>query len=286
MRTFGTHGPVNPKDNYIVTRSQETEDFIQRIKNGKYIVIFAPRQTGKTTFFQQALNTLTTQEHAYFPIQLNVETYEDLAGSDFYSGFSEDVHESIDNVFEQRECVPPTALTQFLENTKLTNAVTTRRFFRQLGKLLTPQQVVLIIDEFDGIPQDAVQGFLHALRHIYIAGKPRCPHSVGIVGVRNIRQRNYATSISPFNIQDEFVLPNFTLEQVRELLGQYTDAVGQTFAPEVLEMLHKQTAGQPFLVNRAAQILTEEMDVPKLSQLRCSISQKHIRNSFSKKTPI
>ena len=78
MRTFGTHGPVNPKDNYIVTRSQETDDFIRRIKNGKYIVIFAPRQTGKTTFFQQALDTLTTQEHNYFPIQLNVETYEDL----------------------------------------------------------------------------------------------------------------------------------------------------------------------------------------------------------------
>ena len=184
-------------------------------------------------------------------------------GSDFYNGFPEDVHEAIDNVFHQRNSTPPAALTQFLENTKLTNAVATRRFFTQLGKLLAPQHVVLIIDEFDGIPQDAVQGFLHALRHIYVAGKPRCPHSIGIIGVKNIRQRNYDTSISPFNIQDEFVLPNFTLEQVRELLMQYTDEVGQTFAPEVVETLHKQTAGQPFLVNRAAQILTEELDIPK-----------------------
>ena len=84
MRTFGTHGPVNPKENYIVKRSQDTEDFIQRIKNGKYIVIFAPRQTGKTTFFQQAVDTLTTKEDLYFPIQLNVETYANLTGSDFY----------------------------------------------------------------------------------------------------------------------------------------------------------------------------------------------------------
>ena len=267
MRTFGTHGPVNPKDNYIVTRSQETDDLIRRIKNGKYIVIFAPRQTGKTTFFQQALDTLTTQEHNYFPIQLNVETYENLTGPDFYNGFPEDVHEAIDNVFHQRNSTPPAALTQFLENTKLTNAVATRRFFTQLGKLLAPQHVVLIIDEFDGIPQDAVQGFLHALRHIYVAGKPRCPHSIGIIGVKNIRQRNYDTSISPFNIQDEFVLPNFTLEQVRELLMQYTDEVGQTFAPEVVETLHKQTAGQPFLVNRLTQILTEEMDIPKTEML-------------------
>ena len=64
-------------------------------------------------------------------------------------------------------------------------------------------------------------------------------------------------------IQDEFQLPNFTLEQVQELLGQYTDEVGQPFVPEVITSIHKQTAGQPVLVNRFAQILTEELEVPK-----------------------
>ena len=105
--------------------------------------------------------------------------------------------------------------------------------------------------------------FLHTLRHIYIAGKPRCPHSIGIIGVKSIAQLNYDRSISPFNIQDEFHLPNFTHEQVCELLGQYTEEVGQAFVPEVIAAIHKQTAGQPVLVNRFAQILTEELDIPK-----------------------
>ena len=48
------------------------------------------------------------------------------------------------------------------------------------------------------------------------------------------------------------------MEEVRELLGQYTDEVGQAFTPEVIASIHKQTAGQPVLVNRLAQILTEE----------------------------
>ena len=56
-------------------------------------------------------------------------------------------------------------------------------------------------------------------------------------------------------------MPNFTLEQVRELLLQYTDEVGQPFVPAVIESIHKQTAGQPVLVNRIAQILTEEMNI-------------------------
>ncbi len=58
-------------------------------------------------------------------------------------------------------------------------------------------------------------------------------------------------------------LPNFTLEQVQDLIEQYTEEVGQPFAPEVIESIHKQTAGQPVLVNRFAQILTEELDIPK-----------------------
>ena len=70
-----------------------------------------------------------------------------------------------------------------------------------------------------------------------------------------------------YNIQDEFHLPNFTLAQVHELLEQYTEEVGQAFAPEIITAIHKQTAGQPFLVNRYAQILTEEMGVPKLETI-------------------
>ena len=55
---------------------------------------------------------------------------------------------------------------------------------------------------------------------------------------------------------------------MRELLSQYTDEVGQAFAPEVIDLLHKQTAGQPFLVNRCAQILTAELDIPKTDTIQ------------------
>ena len=54
---------------------------------------------------------------------------------------------------------------------------------------------------------------------------------------------------------------------MNELLGQYTDEVGQTFASEVVESIHKQTAGQPVLVNRFAQILTDEMGIPKTESI-------------------
>ena len=47
MRRFGKQGPVHPEKNYIVNRSAGLDDFIERVKDGRYIVIFAPRQTGQ-----------------------------------------------------------------------------------------------------------------------------------------------------------------------------------------------------------------------------------------------
>ncbi len=263
MRCFETRGPVNPQKNYIVSRAEETADFIDRIKMGRYIVLFAPRQTGKTTFFKAALNTLATEDPNYFPIQLNFDTYADLSMPEFYSGLYEDLRDEIDNIFQRRNGNPSDELTELLEKTELTNALSMRRFFSRFIQFLNNERVLLFIDEFDGIPKDAVSGFLNSLRHIYLSDDLHCPYSVGIVGVKSIAQLNYDRSISPFNIQDDFSLQNFSLEQVSELLSQYTEETGQHFAPEVIEMMHKQTGGQPFLVNRFAQILTEELDIPK-----------------------
>ena len=268
MRRFWTQGPVNAQEHYVVSRSDEIADFIKRVDEGRYVVLFAPRQTGKTTFFQDALaaiiaDSITEQTADYFPIQLNFDVYKNTSVTDFYGNLYHDICEEIENLFQRRGGPPPEALSRLLADTQLTNPHAMRRFFRHLDRLITPQKFVLIIDEFDGIPQAALSDFLHTLRHIYIAGKPRCPHSVGIIGVKSIAQLNYDRSISPFNIQDEFHLPSFTLEQVQELLGQYTEEVGQAFVPEVMASIHKQTAGQPVLVNRFAQILTEELDIPK-----------------------
>ena len=279
MKTFGTYGPVNPEENYVVSRTTELADFIKRVKLGRYIVIFAPRQTGKTTFFQWALDTLAADTgETYFPIELNFEVYENYTPSDFYVSLYEEIYEEIQRVFEARDIVPSEDLTQFLQNTKLTDHVAMMRFFQRFGAFLGDEKLVLIIDEFDGIPHDAVRGFLHALRNIYVHRSMRqCPYSVGIVGVKSIAQLNLDRSISPFNIQDEFELPNFTLEQVQELLGQYTNEVGQIFAPEVVENIHRQTAGQPFLVNRFAQMLTEEMDIPKTE----TIAMTHFSKAYA-----
>ena len=268
MRRFGTQGPVNPEQHYVVSRAEELAEFIKRVKEGRYIVIFAPRQTGKTTFFYAAMDILAVEEPTYIPIHLDFEAYKNLTPSDFYSNLTEDIREEIENLYHKRGETLSKALSHFLENIALTDNMSMLRSFRALARVVENQRVVVFIDEFDGIPPTVLSDFLYALRRIYISRNSlRCPYSLGIVGVKSIAQLNYDRSVSPFNIHDDFSLPNFTLDQVRELLGQYTDETGQVFASEVIESIHKQAGGQPFLVNRFAQILTEEMEIPKTEPL-------------------
>ena len=287
MRSFCTTGRVRPEQHYIVPRTEDIADFMLRVKGGKYIVLFAPRQTGKTTFFRLALAALAVKDPTYFPIQLDFQTMRNAAPVTFYEQLYYQINRQIKSVFQKRGAVPSEALTQFLENTTLTDHFSMETFFENLkgfldtdfrNQRLASTKVVLLIDEFDGIPKTVVSDFLYSLRQIYLSDELHCPHSVGIVGVKSIAQLDYDRSVSPFNIQDEFRLPNFTLEQVQELLGQYTDEVGQAFAPEVVESIHKQTAGQPVLVNRFAQILTEELDIPKTETITADhFLQAHTR---------
>lgn len=278
MRWFETRGPIYPEDNYFVSRTEEVKDFADRLEKGRYIVLFAPRQTGKTTLFRNALNTLEEKGNGYLPIQLNFESYVDISESVFYKYFSVDLPATIKMALEKKGDKLSVQLTNYLDKPKFTDHTSMGKFFNQLGSLLGNQRLVIIIDEFDAIPPTALRGFLHTLRQIYLSGKERCPYSVGIVGVKNITQLNYDRSISPFNIQDEFKLPNFSLEQVQELLSQYTEEVGQPFDAEVISSIHKQTGGQPVLVNRFAQILTEEMDIPKTEPITIEhFSDAHLK---------
>ena len=111
---------MNPEQHYVVPRTDELAEFI-----------FAPRQTGKTTFFY--------------------------------------AREEIENLYHKRGEVPSEALSHFLENMALTDNVSMLRGFGALARVLENQRVVVFIDEFDGVLPTVVNDFLYALRRIYIS---------------------------------------------------------------------------------------------------------------------
>lgn len=279
-KTFQTEGPIIPGKNYFVKRQGEIDDFLSRVEEGKYIVIFAPRQTGKTSFFYRAVDELR-KDAEYIPLEMNFETYSEDEIEEFYKNIGEELKYGIRERLEKLNIPHFEEISTWLDEQEIYTHSSLEEFLREFNNHLPESKVVLIIDEFDGIPKDALKNFLHTLRKIYhIKGRDSNKnylHSVSIVGVKSVSQLDFDRSVSPFNIQGEFHLKNFTQEQVGELLAQYTWEVGQEFEPTVIGLIHQKTAGQPFLVNRLAQILTEELDMPKTE----TITQEHFREAYN-----
>ena len=259
MRYFNTLGPVNESEHYVVSRQALITDLVAQIEQGTYFTIYAPRQTGKTTLVRNLMKVLLEKSN-YLPIMLSFEAFESWSISDFLHGFSLDLSRKILNWLKANSHPNHTDdFQKFLENNRPTSFLTLREWFTHLHQRLPDQQLILIIDEFDVTPQAARSNLLQIWRQIYLDNEPPRPlHSVALIGLQNIATLNLGRN-SPFNIAGQIQLPSFTLAQVQTLLNQYTTETGQTFAQDVTTEIHVQTGGQPFLVNRLAAILTEEI---------------------------
>ncbi len=64
------------------------------------------------------------------------------------------------------------------------------------------------------------------------------------------RSKRYIVGGSAFNIKEKSIrLNDFTLEQVKELYAQHTQATAQKFTHHALQHIFDLTRGQPWLVN-------------------------------------
>jgi AAA+ ATPase superfamily predicted ATPase len=257
MRYFNTYGPVIESEHYVVSRRQLVSELLAQNEEGKYFTIYAPRQMGKTTLLRHLRDDLKQQKH--FPVTLSFASFEGLSEKDFLEGFHLFFVRQMRHLLLTVSNAQIDAVEQLLAQPAPTSFFALGEFWHTLHENLANHRLVLIIDEFDGVPQTAISNLLQTWRDIYLGSQPRRSlHSVVLVGLENIAALNLGRS-SPFNIARELQLPVFTLEQVEYLLQQYSQESRQSFAEGVVREIHRYTDGHPFLVNRLSAILTEKV---------------------------
>ena len=72
MREFNTSGPCDPRLHYTVMREELLVVGQKMIKEGRYFTIWAPRQTGKTTYFKLLINEIK-KGNKYLPLWVSFE---------------------------------------------------------------------------------------------------------------------------------------------------------------------------------------------------------------------
>ncbi len=260
-RFFNTTGPVVAEDHYCIPPLERLNlaEVLELVRQKRYFVLHAPRQTGKTSALLALRDLLNSGvEGDYRCVYANVE-----AGQ----AMREDVEGAMRAIFDElASWARLTLRDEFLEET-WPSLLARAGPGGALGAALTrwaeadPRPLVLLIDEIDSLIGDTLLSVLRQLRAGY-ARRPRgFPQSVVLCGVRDVRgYRIHSRSMneivaggSALNIKAESLrLGDFSARQVHLLLAQHTGETGQAFTSAALESVWTQSRGQPWLVNALA----------------------------------
>ncbi|MDD9987928.1 MAG: AAA-like domain-containing protein [Spirochaetaceae bacterium] len=258
MRTFNTEGPVVAADHYHVPPLEriDLDEVLGLVRDKKYLVLNAPRQTGKTSALL-ALRDLLNGGHAgdYRCVYANVEDGQAMrenVAEGMRTALAElALQASVTLGDETLEDLWPGVLERVGPGQALRHALLR-------WSMADPRPLVLLIDEIDALMGDTLLAVLRQLRTGYVDRPARFPHSIVLCGVRDVRDyRIHSTAEnrmvlggSAFNIKAKSLrLGDFSEREVRDLLAQHTTATGQAFTEEALRLIVVRTAGQPWLVN-------------------------------------
>jgi AAA-like domain len=251
-RFFNTAGPCKANINYTLDPLQRLSNVRSLVEEQKYFVLHAPRQTGKTTTmisFVEAMN----REGKYIALYANVEPAQALRHDVLLANAS-----FVEAVAGNARFYLP---SEYWPSENALNVKGSGEQFKQFLQTWCaelPKPLVLFIDEADSLIGDSLLSLLRQLRSGYALRPTAFPHSVALIGLRDIRdyrifsdkEQRFIIGGSAFNIKDKsLTMSNFTLAEVHELYAQHTAETGQPFTEEALNLVFEQTQGQPWLVN-------------------------------------
>ena len=258
-RFFNNAGPMAPERHYCIPPLErfDLNAVLRLIRDQRYFVLHAPRQTGKTSALL-ALRDYLNERGEYRCVYANVETAQTARG-DVARGMRAILGELR---IRARTTFPDSGLENLADGVhRETGPDGVLRELLSRWSAAATQPLVLFIDEIDSLVGDTLISVLRQFRAGYDQRPAFFPQSVILCGVRDVRDyrirsdttKEIVAGGSAFNIKAESLrLGDFDEADVRALLGQHTEATGQAFTKEALAAVWRQTQGQPWLVNALA----------------------------------
>ncbi len=260
---FNTAGPCRIDDHYMLPPEARITEIPPLIEEKAYFVVHAPRQTGKTTSLLNLAGNLTA-EGRYAAVLTSCKVGE-TAKADVARGVQAVLY-NLDEVARKQlpEALRPEPAEHY---DSVPGDVRLRKYLGRWSERCS-RPVVLFLDEIDALVDDTLLSVLDQLHAGYTSRPDHFPHSVALIGLRDVRDyetrqdgSSRAGSSSPFNIKlESLLLRDFTAGEVAELYAQHTAETGQRFTDEAVKMAFDLTLGQPWLVNALArQVVMREV---------------------------
>ncbi len=272
VRWFNISGPCEPAKHYMLSPTLRLPNLSRLIQQESYFVIHAPRQTGKTTAML-ALAKQLTESGRYCAVTVSAEVgnafSHDLGGAELaiLATWRDKITDRLPSDLQ------PTTWVEGPPGQRI-------RANLRLWAQSIQRPIVLFIDEIDSLKNEVLISVLRQLRDSYSERPKNFPLSVGLIGLRDVRDCKVASggserlgTASPFNIKDRsLTMRDFNAPEVAQLYQQHTDDTGQVFTLEAAQMAYDLTQGQPWLVNALAKEIVEEL----VTDTQVTITVEHI----------
>ena len=256
MRFFNTEGPMRPDKHYAIEPLSrvDVDGVLGLVRDERYFVLHAPRQTGKTSALIALRDLLNRGEAGdYRCVYVNVEVAQ-AERDDVASGVRAILSAMTSRAFQLGDDFLRQSWQDVFATSDANDAL--RETLTQWC-MANPTPLVLLVDEIDSLVGDTLLSVLRQLRAGYDQRPEGFPASIVLCGVRDIRDYRIRSSAgeviaggSPFNVAAKSLrLGDFTEDETQALMKQHTDETGQGFSPEAQEAVWAQTQGQPWLVN-------------------------------------
>lgn len=292
MKYFNMAGPCRPEKHYMLPAADRLPELRRLIDQQEYFVIHAPRQVGKTTMMMQLARELQA-EGRYNAVVITAEpghAFPDDVGAAelaMLDGWRADA------VLLPPELKPP-AWSQANPGARIRQAL-------QDWTIASPRPLVVFLDEIDSLQDDVLVSALRQLRAGYAQRPQGFPWSLGLIGMRDIRDYKVKSggserlnTASPFNILTRsLTIGNFTADEVTALYRQHTAETGQLFTDEAIARAYYLTQGQPYMVNALAKVSVEELqtdlskpigvgEIEQAKEILILRNETHLRSLFER----
>lgn len=262
-RFFNTAGPCKPEIHYVVDPLPRLPMVRKLIDGQHFFLLHAPRQTGKTTYLYALMNQLN-REGAYSAITVNIQSA--ASGRDPFHAMmlvSDAIYKQAQLYLPEEEWPDPVEKPD-----------PSLFPFGHLGSYLRrwaercPKPIVLFFDEADSLTDDILVAFLRQLRAGFESRPRGFPHSIALVGLKDVRNYKIRGSSEGenldvgylFNIKTKSIFMNtFALSDLESLLTQHTAETGQLFCQGVRDEIFRLTQGQPWLINALVNQIVSEI---------------------------
>ena len=257
MRFFNTTGPMVAVDHYCIPPLDRLDlpEVLGLVRDKRYFVLHAPRQTGKTSALLALRDRLAGDGYrcVYANVEVGQAGREDTARAmqAILGAIASRARSAGDRFLDE---VWSDLLARYGPDGALREALTR-------WSAADPRPLVLLLDEIDALVGDSLLSVLRQLREGYDRRPAEFPQCMVLCGVRDVRDyRIHSGSAnmviaggSAFNVKAASLrLGDFTETDVRALLGQHTAETGQAFTDEALAEVWERTRGQPWLANALA----------------------------------